>query len=68
MKSLKKRFDDFRQIELKCSSLTSPFSADADAAPDESQRELTDIRSDHSLKEMFHSLPLVEFYKSISVQ
>lgn len=63
-----RRFEDFRQIELKFNLLTSPFSADVDAAPDELQLELIDIQSDHSLKEMFHSLPLVEFYKSLSVQ
>ena len=63
-----KWFEDFKQIELKFYLLTSPFSADVDAAPDELQLELIDIQSDHSLKEMFHSLPLVEPYKSLSVQ
>ncbi|XP_037780254.1 general transcription factor II-I repeat domain-containing protein 2B-like [Penaeus monodon] len=63
-----RRFEDFRQNDLKFNLLTSPFSADVDAASDELQLELIDIQSDHSLKETFHSLPLVEFYKLFSVK
>uniref|UniRef100_A0A0L8HPT4 DUF4371 domain-containing protein n=1 Tax=Octopus bimaculoides TaxID=37653 RepID=A0A0L8HPT4_OCTBM len=61
---LERMLEDFRQIKIKFNLLTSPFSADVDASPDELQLEMIGIQSDHSLKEMFHSLPLVVFYKN----
>ena len=33
MEELERRFEDFRQIKFKFNLVTSPFSADVDAAP-----------------------------------
>jgi hypothetical protein len=64
---LELRFQDFKKIEPKFNLLTYPITADIDTAPEELQLELIDMRSDHTVKEMFNAVcvTLVDFYKSL---
>ena len=46
--------------------LSSPITADIDTAPGELQLELIDMQLDHTVKEIFNTVTLVDFYKSLS--
>ena len=49
--------------------MASPFSADAETAPDSLQLELIDLQADNELQMMFkHSDSLVDFYKLLSAE
>jgi len=61
-----RRFQDFKIIEPKFNLLSYPITADIDTAPEELQLELIDMQSDHTVKEMFNAVTLVDFYKSLS--
>jgi hypothetical protein len=45
-----------------------PITADIDTAPEELELELIDMQSDHTVKEMFNVVTLVDFYKSLSAE
>ena len=60
-----RRFADFKEIEGQFDLLSSPFSRDIETATEELQMELIDLQADNSLKRMFESKPLVEFYSSL---
>jgi hypothetical protein len=63
-----RRFQDFKKIEPKFNLLSYPITADIDTAPEELQLELIDMQSDHTVKEMFNAVTLVDFYKSLSAE
>jgi hypothetical protein len=63
-----RRFQDFKKIEPKFNLLSYPITADIDTAPEEMQHELIDLQSDHTVKEMFNAVTLVDFYKSLSAE
>eukprot|EP00106_Octopus_bimaculoides_P017034 XP_014784476.1 PREDICTED: general transcription factor II-I repeat domain-containing protein 2A-like [Octopus bimaculoides] len=56
-----RRFQNFKKFELNLHLLSYPFAADIDTAPEEVELELIDMQSDHTLKEMFNSVTLIEF-------
>ncbi|XP_038660110.1 general transcription factor II-I repeat domain-containing protein 2A-like [Scyliorhinus canicula] len=60
-----RRFADFKAIEGQFGLLSSPFACDIETATEELQMELIDLQADNSLKRMFESKPLVEFYASL---
>ena len=60
-----RRFTYFKAIERQFTLLSSPFDSDIETATEELQVELTDLQADNSLKRMFESKPLVEFYASL---
>ena len=60
-----RRFADFKAIEGQFDLLSSPFACDLDTASEKLQMELIDLQSDNSLKRMFESKTLVEFYSSL---
>ena len=60
-----RRFADFKAIEGQFDLLSSPFACDIETATEELQMELIDLQADNSLKRMFESKPLVEFYSSL---
>ena len=60
-----RRFADFKAIEGQFDFLSSPFACDIETATEELQMELIDLQADNSLKRMFESKPLVEFYSSL---
>ena len=61
-----RRFQDFKNLEPLFNILSSPFSAEADSAPEDIQLELLDLQADYDLKEKFKSVLLLEFYGSLS--
>ena len=60
-----RRFADFKAIEEQFDLLCSTFACDIETATEELQMELIDLQADNSLKRMFESKPLVEFYSSL---
>ena len=60
-----RRFADFKTIEGQFDLLSSPFACDIETAIEELQMELIDLQADNSLKRMFESKPLVDFYSSL---
>ena len=58
-------FADFKAIGGQFDLLSSPFACDIETAKEELQMELIDLQADNSLKRMFESKPLVEFYSSL---
>lgn len=60
-----RRFADFKAIEGQFDLLSSPFTCDIETATEELQMELIDLQADNSLKRMFESKTLVEFYASL---
>ena len=60
-----RRFADFKAIEGQFDLLSSPFACDIETATEELQMELIDLQGHNSLKRMFESKPLVEFYSSL---
>ena len=60
-----RRFADFKAIEGQFDLLSSPFACDIETATEELQMELIDLQADNSLKRMFESKLLVEFYSSL---
>ena len=60
-----RRFADFKAMEGYFDLLCSPFACDIETAAEELQMELIDLHADNSLKMMFESKPLVEFYASL---
>ena len=59
------RFADFKASEGQFDLLSSPFACDIETATEELQMELIDLQADNSLKRMFESKPLVEFYSPL---
>ena len=59
------RFTDFKAIEGQFDLLSSPFASDIETATEELHMVLIDLQADNSLKRMFKSKPLVEFYSSL---
>ena len=57
-----RRFADFKASVGQFDLLSSPFSSDIETATEELQMELIDLQADNSLKRIFESKPLVEFY------
>ena len=57
-----RRFQNFKNLEPLFNILSSPFSAEADSAPEYIQLEVLDLQADYDLKEKFKSVPLLEFY------
>ena len=57
-----RRFQDFKKVKPQFSLLSSPFTADVDAAPDDLQLELIDIQADHTLQLKYNAGTLIEFY------
>lgn len=45
--------------------LSSPFACDIETASEELQMELIDLQTDNSLKKMFETKMLIEFYASL---
>ena len=60
-----RRFADFKAIERQYDLLSSPFVCDIERASEQLQMERIDLQADNSLKRMFESKPLVEFYSSL---
>jgi len=60
-----RRFQDFKNLEPLFNILSSPFSAEADSAPEYIQLELLDLQADYDLKEKFKSVPMLEFYRCL---
>ncbi|XP_076056619.1 general transcription factor II-I repeat domain-containing protein 2-like [Oratosquilla oratoria] len=60
-----RRFAGFKAIEGHFDLLSSPFACDIETASEELQMELIDLQADNSLRRMFESKPLVEFYASL---
>lgn len=57
------RFQDFKNLEPLFNILSSPFSTEADSAPEDIQLELLDLQVNYDLKEKFKSVVnLLEFY------
>ena len=61
-----RRFQDFKNLEPLFNILSSPFSAEADTAPEDIQLELLDLQANYDLKEKFKSVLLLEYYGSLS--
>ncbi|XP_047100828.1 general transcription factor II-I repeat domain-containing protein 2-like [Schistocerca piceifrons] len=62
------RFRDFKKIEPQFNVLSYPITADIDTAPQELQLVLIDMHADHTVKEMFSALTLVDFYEFLSAE
>ena len=60
-----RRFADFKAMEGQFDLLSSPFACDIEIAPEHLQMELIDFQTDNSLKNMFESKMLIEFYASL---
>ena len=60
-----RRFADFKAMEGQFDLLSSPFTCDIETTTEELQMELIDLHADNSLKRMFESKPLVEFYATL---
>ena len=60
-----RRFADFKALEEQFDLLCSLFACNIETTAEELQVELIDLHADNSLKMMFESKPLVEFYASI---
>lgn len=60
-----RRFADFKAIEGQFDLLSSPFVCDIETITEELQMELICLQADNSLKRMFESKPLIEFYASL---
>lgn len=63
---LTRRFQDFKKVEPEFNLLSYPFTVEIDTVPEDLQLELIDMQSDHTLRGMFNSVTLTEFYKSLS--
>ncbi|XP_029640154.1 general transcription factor II-I repeat domain-containing protein 2A-like [Octopus sinensis] len=59
------RFADFKAVEGLFDLLNSPLACDIETTTEELQIELIHLQADNSLKMMFESKPLVEFYASL---
>ena len=59
------RFADFKAMEGKFDLLSSPFASDVEETAEELQMELIDLQSDNTLKNVFESQPLIDFYASL---
>jgi len=60
------RFQDFKNLEPLFSIPSSPFTVEADSAPEDIQLELLDLQAYYDLKEKFTSIVnLLEFYGSL---
>ena len=64
---LTRRFQDFKKVEPDLNLISFPFSAEIDTVPENLQLELIDLQSNHTLKGLFHSVTLTEFYNSLSL-
>ena len=60
-----RRFAYFKALEGHFDLLSSPFACNIETATEELQMELIDLQVNISLKRMFESKPLVEFYSSL---
>ena len=60
-----RRFADFKAMEGQFDLLSSPFACDIETASEELQMELIDLQTDNSLKKMFETKVLIEFYASL---
>ncbi|CAI9725739.1 transcription factor II-I repeat domain-containing 2-like [Octopus vulgaris] len=60
-----RRFADFKAVEGLFDLLNSPLACDIETTTEELQIELIHLQADNSLKMMFESKPLVEFYASL---
>ncbi|CAI9723916.1 transcription factor II-I repeat domain-containing 2-like [Octopus vulgaris] len=60
-----RRFADFKAVEGLFDLLNSPLACDIETTTEELQIELIHLQADNSLKMMFKSKPLVEFYASL---
>ena len=60
-----RRFADFKAMEKQFDLLSLPFACDIETTTEELQIELIDLQSDNSLKKMFETNTLVEFYVSL---
>ena len=60
-----RRFTDFKKMEPVFNLLISPFTAQVDSTPGDIQLELIDLQIDHTLRETFKSVSLIEFYCSL---
>ena len=61
-----RRFADFKAMERQFDLLNSPFACDIETTTEELQIELIHLQADNSLKTMFESKQLVEFYASLN--
>ena len=52
-------------MEGKFDLLSSPFASVVEETAEELQMELIDLQSDNTLKKVFESKPLIEFYASL---
>lgn len=59
------RFRDFAAIEKDITLFTSPFSVDADDAPDHLQLELIELQCDAECRSRHQSLSLLNFYRQL---
>ena len=57
-----RKFADFKVMEREFDLLCSPFACNIETTAEELQMELIDLHADNSLKMMFKSKPLLEFY------
>ncbi|XP_036357567.1 general transcription factor II-I repeat domain-containing protein 2A-like [Octopus sinensis] len=60
-----RRFADFKAVEGLFDLLNSPLACDIETTTEELQIELIHLQADNSLKMMFESKPLIEFYASL---
>ena len=52
-------------MERKVDLLSSPFASDVEETAKELQMELIDLQSNNTLKKVFESKPLIDFYASL---
>lgn len=57
------RFQDFKENRTFFSIFSTPFSVDINTIPASFQMECIELQSDIQLKEKFHCVPLLDFYK-----
>lgn len=57
------RFADFTAHELDFKLFGSPFSIDANSAPESMQMELIELQCNSELERKFREVPVIEFYK-----
>lgn len=61
-----RRYQDTQKTDPQCNLLSYPITADVYAAPHEMQLVLFDMQADHTAKEMFNAVTVVDFYKYLS--
>lgn len=61
-----RRFQDFRKMEPEFSIFATPFNVNYEEVDAKFQLELIELNCNTLLKQTFHTVPLLEFYKNLS--